>query len=153
MFLHSLPLSPAAHCLSVCLSVCLSRWVDITKGKFELTEWHSIAQQWYRQKARASQTQDAPCMLRKGLPRAFPNLLEVKDESLKDGTQYRSRMFQCPPELVRGVGRGGERERGGGEMGVDGSGEGKGGERGRWKWMGVVRGREGRGGDGSGWEW
>ena len=114
-------------CLSVRLSVRLSRWVDITKGKFELTEWHSIAQQWYRQKARASQTQDAPCMLRKGLPRAFPNLLEVKDESLKDGTQYRSRMFQCPPELVRGVG--------------------KGGERGRWEWMGVGRG-DGFGGEG-----
>ena len=91
----------------------MPRWVDITKGKFELTEWHSIAQQWYRQKARASQTQDAPCMLRKGLPRAFPNLLEVKDESLKDGTQYRSRMFQCPPELVRGAGRGGAWFRGG----------------------------------------
>jgi hypothetical protein len=80
-----------------------ARWVDITKGKFELTEWHSIAQEWYRQKTRASQTQDAPCMLRKGLPRAFPDLEEVKQESTKDGTQYRSRMFQCPPELVQEV--------------------------------------------------
>ena len=118
--------------------------MDITKGKFELTEWHSIAQQWYRQKARASQTQDAPCMLRKGLPRAFPNLLEVKDESLKDGTQYRSRMFQCPPELVRGMGRGGERGRWewrewGGE--------------GRWVWRGggvKERGRGRRGWEGRG---
>ena len=45
---------------------------------------------------------DAPCMLRKGLPRAFPGLDEVKSESVKEGTQYRSRVFQAPPNLVQG---------------------------------------------------
>ena len=45
---------------------------------------------------------DAPCMLRKGLPRAFPGLEEVKGESIKEGTQYRSRVFIAPPELVHG---------------------------------------------------
>jgi len=79
------------------------RWLDITVGKFELTEWHSIAQYWYKKKKRASDPTDAPCMLRKGLPRAFPNLREVKSDSVKDGTQYKSRVFQCPPELVQGM--------------------------------------------------
>ena len=41
-------------------------------------------------------------MLRKGLPRAFPGLEEVKGESVKDGTQYRSRVFVAPPELLHG---------------------------------------------------
>ena len=45
---------------------------------------------------------DAPCMLRKGLPRAFPGLDEVKGESIKEGTQYRSRVFQAPAALVQG---------------------------------------------------
>ena len=79
------------------------RWLDITAGKFELTEWHAIAQFWYKKKKRASDPTDAPCMLRKGLPRAFPNLREVKSDSVKDGTQYKSRVFQCPPELVQGM--------------------------------------------------
>ena len=79
------------------------RWLDISIGKFELTEWHSIAQFWYKKKKRASDSQDAPCMLRKGLPRAFPGLEEVKTESIKDGTQYKSRVFQCRPELVQGT--------------------------------------------------
>lgn len=79
------------------------RWLDITTGKFELTEWHSIAQFWYKKKKRASDPTDAPCMLRKGLPRAFPNLHEVKSDSIKDGTQYKSRVFQCPPDLVQGM--------------------------------------------------
>ena len=79
------------------------RWLDITAGKFELTEWHAIAQFWYKKKKRASDPTDAPCMLRKGLPRAFPNLREVKSDSVKDGTQYKSRVFQCPPELVQGT--------------------------------------------------
>ena len=42
-------------------------------------------------------------MLRKGLPRAFPGLEEVKGESVKEGTQYRSRVFIATPELVQGV--------------------------------------------------
>ena len=92
-----------ADILLILVILLVSRWVDITKGKFELTEWHKIAQEWYKQKARSSQTQDAPCMLRKGLPRAFPQLIEVKGESLKDGTQYRSRMFQCSDEVIRGT--------------------------------------------------
>ena len=78
-------------------------WLDITVGKFELTEWHTIAQSWYKKKKRASDPTDAPCMLRKGLPRAFPNLREVKSDSVKDGTQYKSRVFQCPPILVQGM--------------------------------------------------
>jgi hypothetical protein len=41
-------------------------------------------------------------MLRKGLPRAFPGLEEVKGESIKEGTQYRSRVFVAPRELVHG---------------------------------------------------
>ena len=41
-------------------------------------------------------------MLRKGLPRAFPGLDEVKTESVKEGTQYRSRVFQAPQALVQG---------------------------------------------------
>ena len=41
-------------------------------------------------------------MLRKGLPRAFPGLDEVKGESIKEGTQYRSRVFQAPASLVQG---------------------------------------------------
>ena len=45
-------------------------------------------------------------MLRKGLPRAFPGLEEVKAESVKEGTQYRSRVFVAPPDLVRGEGNG-----------------------------------------------
>ena len=42
-------------------------------------------------------------MLRKGLPRAFPGLEEVKSESVKEGTQYRSRVFIATPEVVQGV--------------------------------------------------
>ncbi len=42
-------------------------------------------------------------MLRKGLPRAFPGLDEVKTESVKEGTQYRSRVFQAPQPLVQGI--------------------------------------------------
>lgn len=41
-------------------------------------------------------------MLRKGLPRAFPGLDEVKTESVKEGTQYRSRVFIATPALVQG---------------------------------------------------
>ncbi len=41
-------------------------------------------------------------MLRKGLPRAFPGLDEVKTESIKEGTQYRSRVFKATPNLVQG---------------------------------------------------
>ena len=41
-------------------------------------------------------------MLRKGLPRAFPGLDEVKTESIKEGTQYRSRVFRATTDLVRG---------------------------------------------------
>jgi len=29
-------------------------WLDITKGKFQLTEWHAIADEWFRQKPRSS---------------------------------------------------------------------------------------------------
>ena len=41
-------------------------------------------------------------MLRKGLPRAFPGLEEVKERSRKEGTQYRSRVFQAPLQLLQG---------------------------------------------------
>ena len=41
-------------------------------------------------------------MLRKGLPRAFPGLEEVKEKSRKEGTQYRSRVFQASPILMQG---------------------------------------------------
>ena len=79
-----------------------ARWLDITKGVFELTEWHAIAKEWFGEKPRNSEQVDAPCMLRKGLPRAFPGLDELKDQSRKEGTQYRSRVFQAPPQLVQG---------------------------------------------------
>ncbi|XP_064396525.1 uncharacterized protein LOC135343497 [Halichondria panicea] len=78
-------------------------WLDITKGKFQLTEWHTIAEEWFKQKPRSSDQVDAPCMLRKGLPRAFPGLDEVKSESIKEGTQYRSRVFQAPQTLLQEV--------------------------------------------------
>jgi len=79
-----------------------AHWVDITIGKFELTEWHLIAEEWFKEKPRNSDQVDAPCMLRKGLPRAFPGLEEVKSESVKEGTQYRSRVFQATSQLVQG---------------------------------------------------
>jgi len=41
-------------------------------------------------------------MLRKGLPRAFPGLEEVKSESVKEGTQYWSRVIQATSQLVQG---------------------------------------------------
>lgn len=41
-------------------------------------------------------------MLRKGLPRAFPGLYEVKEKSRKEGTQYRSRVFEAPQSLMNG---------------------------------------------------
>lgn len=50
-------------------------------------------------------------MLRKGLPRAFPGLEEVKEKSRKEGTQYRSRVFQASPILMQG--NNGGRMRGG----------------------------------------
>lgn len=52
-------------------------------------------------------------MLRKGLPRAFPGLEEVKEKSRKEGTQYRSRVFQASPILMQGNNGGGMR--GGGD--------------------------------------
>ena len=48
-------------------------------------------------------------MLRKGLPRAFPGLEEVKEKSRKEGTQYRSRVFQASPILMQGNNGGGMR--------------------------------------------
>ena len=42
-------------------------------------------------------------MLRKGLPRAFPGLDEIKSESIKEGTQYRSRVFLAPQTLLQGT--------------------------------------------------
>eukprot|EP00731_Ephydatia_muelleri_P005712 Em0002g1888a len=81
-----------------------ARWLDISLGKFELCEWHAIADIWYRAKQnRNSDESDAPCMLRKGLPRAFPGLEELKAESMKEGTQYRSRVFQSSGQLIREV--------------------------------------------------
>ena len=58
-------------------------------------------------------------MLRKGLPRAFPGLEEVKEKSRKEGTQYRSRVFQASPILMQGNNGGGMRGgTGGGEIKV-----------------------------------
>ena len=80
-----------------------ARWLDISRGKFELSEWHAIAEEWYKAKQnRNSDESDAPCMLRKGLPRAFPGLVELKTESMKEGTLYRSRVFQSPDLLMQG---------------------------------------------------
>ena len=45
---------------------------------------------------------EATCILRKGLPRAFPGLEEVNGESIKEGLQYKSRVFVAPRELVHG---------------------------------------------------
>ena len=41
-------------------------------------------------------------MLRKGLPRAFPGLDEIKEKSKKEGTQYKSRVFRAPQMLLNG---------------------------------------------------
>lgn len=77
--------------------------MDISRGKFELGEWHAIADEWYKAKQnRNSDESDAPCMLRKGLPRAFPGLEELKSESMKEGTQYKSRVFQSSDQLIQG---------------------------------------------------
>jgi hypothetical protein len=80
-----------------------AQWLSISKGLFELTEWHSIAKEWFGEKPRNSEEVDAPCMLRKGLPRAFPGLEEKKERSRKEGTQYRSRVFQAPHQLIQEV--------------------------------------------------
>ena len=89
---------------TACPSQKQARWLDISRGKFELSEWHAIADEWYRAKQnRNSDESDAPCMLRKGLPRAFPGLIEVKMESTKEGTQYRSRVFQSTAQLMQGA--------------------------------------------------
>ena len=80
-----------------------ARWLIITQGKFELTKWHELAQEWFTLKPRQSPQVDAACMLRKGLPRAFPGLEEVKGESVKEGTMYKSRVFIVPPGLVNDV--------------------------------------------------
>ena len=45
---------------------------------------------------------EANFILRKGLPRAFPGLEEVNEESIKEGLQYKSRVFVAPRELVHG---------------------------------------------------
>ena len=44
-----------------------ARWISIADGKFELTDWHDIAKEWFKEKPRNSDQVDAPCMLRKGL--------------------------------------------------------------------------------------
>ena len=31
-----------------------AKWLDITIGKFELTEWHRIAEEWFKEKPRNS---------------------------------------------------------------------------------------------------
>jgi len=41
-------------------------------------------------------------MLLKCLLQAFPCLEEVKSERVKEGTQYRSRVFQATSQLVQG---------------------------------------------------
>lgn len=46
-------------------------WLNIAMGKFELTKFHEIALDWHKEKPRVSYAADAPCMLRKGLPKAF----------------------------------------------------------------------------------
>ena len=79
-----------------------AQWLDISKGMFELTEWQAIAKEWFGEKPRNLEQVDAPCILRKGLPRAFPGLEELKDRSRKEGTQYCSRVFQAPLALVQG---------------------------------------------------
>ena len=72
-------------------------------GKFELQRWPDIAQEWYEQKERGSERSDATSMLRKGLPRAFPGLYELKDEARKEGTQYIKRVFAAPNSLMQGT--------------------------------------------------
>eukprot|EP00118_Oscarella_pearsei_P016595 m.160132 g.160132 ORF g.160132 m.160132 type:complete len:193 (+) comp38767_c0_seq83:802-1380(+) len=78
-------------------------WIDISKGKFELCNWQELAQEWYREKERGSDITDATSMLRKGLPRAFPGLIEVKAEAVRDGTQYIKRVFQGTDPLLHDV--------------------------------------------------
>jgi hypothetical protein len=81
----------------------LAQWIDITKGKFQLCNWQDLAQEWYREKERGSDITDATSMLRKGLPRAFPGLTEVKSEAVKEGTQYVKRVFQANDALLHDV--------------------------------------------------
>ena len=79
-----------------------ANWIDISKGKFELCNWQEVAQEWYHEKKRDSDITDATSILRKGLPRAFPGLFEVKSEAVRDGTQYIKRVFQAPDSLLHG---------------------------------------------------
>ena len=45
-------------CSSTCSLLSLTqkqaRWLDITIGKFELTQWHTIAEEWFKEKPRNS---------------------------------------------------------------------------------------------------
>ena len=48
----------ACVCVCVCVCVCSeqkqARWLNIANGKFELTDWHEIAKEWFKEKPRNS---------------------------------------------------------------------------------------------------
>eukprot|EP00117_Sycon_ciliatum_P014053 scpid10881/ scgid14475/ Disks large homolog 4; Postsynaptic density protein 95; Synapse-associated protein 90 len=82
-----------------------AKWIDITIGKFELNSWPAIAKEWFDQKERGSEISDATSILKKGLPRAFPEIQEIRLEALKEGTQYLKRVFVASSENLADVRR------------------------------------------------
>ena len=53
---HTHPPPPTVH------SQKQAHWVDITIGKFELTEWHLIAEEWFKEKPRNSDQVSHCCL-------------------------------------------------------------------------------------------
>eukprot|EP00800_Vazella_pourtalesii_P015991 TRINITY_DN446_c0_g1_i7.p1 TRINITY_DN446_c0_g1~~TRINITY_DN446_c0_g1_i7.p1 ORF type:complete len:270 (+),score=44.09 TRINITY_DN446_c0_g1_i7:377-1186(+) len=76
-----------------------ARWLEAKKGKFEIRDWQTLAKIWYLEKERTSEEMDATSIFKKGLSKAFPNLQEVKHLSVKEGTLYKTRVFEAPKEL------------------------------------------------------
>ena len=63
-------------CVLVCVYVCVlqkqARWLDITAGKFELTEWHNIAEEWFKEKPRSSDQVSVPPSTKSSLCKRAP---------------------------------------------------------------------------------
>ncbi|KAI6647540.1 hypothetical protein LOD99_8717, partial [Oopsacas minuta] len=74
-------------------------WLEAKRGKFQICDWQTLAKIWYLEKERTSEEMDATSIFKKGLSKAFPNLQEVKNMSIKEGTLYKTRVFEAPKEL------------------------------------------------------